>query len=179
MSEWDHRTSTHLHSVPVHRARREFTRRQLYTVLALLAAIVSVILFTLWQDRPRAASTAAAAAAATAPIAWPTRLGTAVPTSQPGTAVPTRKPVEKSPPVGVAMLADGTYLVGKHIKPGTYSSPGADTGRCYWARLRDTSGEQRAVIAASYRTGRQIVTIRKGDRAFITDGCGPWELMKP
>ena len=81
--------------------------------------------------------------------------------------------------LGVAMLADGTYLVGKHIKPGTYSSPGADTGRCYWARLRDTSGEMRAVIAASYRTGRQIVTIRKGDRAFVTDGCGPWELMKP
>lgn len=177
MSEWDHRTSQHLHSVPVHRARREMTRNQIYSVIGAVIAMVAVVCLVIWQDKPRAASTATASAAATAPVA--TRLGTAVPTSQPGTAVPTRKPVEKSPPVGVTMLADGTYLVGKHIKPGTYSSPGADTGRCYWARLRDTSGEMRAVIAASYRTGRQIVTIRKGDRAFVTDGCGPWELMKP
>ena len=134
-------------------------------IAVLIGAIVGWVLY---QD-----ATATRAADATAVVQ---------PTATPGPPVPQpvrTKPVEKSPPVGVAMLADGTYLVGKHIKPGTYSSPGADTGRCYWARLRDTSGEMRAVIAASYRTGRQIVTIRKGDRAFVTDGCGPWELMKP
>ena len=169
MSEWDHRPSQHLHALPVHKAQREFTRNQIYSVIGAVVAMVAVVCYVIWQDKP-------------ATSAVPTSITTAAgirPTTTPGTAVPTRKPVEKSPPVGVAMLADGTYLVGKHIKPGTYSSPGADTGRCYWARLRDTSGEMRAVIAASYRTGRQIVTIRKGDRAFVTDGCGPWELMKP
>lgn len=170
MSEWDHRTH-HLHSVPVHAARREFTRRQIYMVLALVAAIVAVIVAVIWQDKPATSAAAGVTPVAAAAPTW--THGTAVPTS-----TPTRR-VEKSPPVAQAMPTDGTYLVGKHIKVGTYISPGADTGRCYWARLRDTSGEVRAVIAASYKPGRQIVTIRKGDRAFVTDGCGPWELMKP
>ncbi|HEY9413146.1 MAG TPA: hypothetical protein VIQ30_00170 [Pseudonocardia sp.] len=174
MSEWDHRTSQHLHSVPVHRAGRDFTRRQIYTVLALVAAIVAVIVAVIWQDKPAtsAADGGRAIVAAAAPTTTP---GTPVPTP-----TPTPRAVEKSPPVPGVMLADGTYLVGKHIKTGTYITPGpADAGKCYWARLRDTSGEQRAVIAASYKRGQQIVTIRRGDRAFVTDGCGPWELVKP
>lgn len=169
MSEWDHRTSQHLHSVPIHRSRREFTRRQLYIVLALLAAIVAVIVGYLWQEKPRANLTVHGTAAAAAPTSKP---GTPV-----GTSTPTVRAVEKAPPVPAVMHADGTYLVGKHVKIGTYISPGPDTGKCYWARLRDTSGEQRAVIAASYKRGQQIVTIRRGDRAFVTDGCGPWELV--
>lgn len=169
MSEWDHRPSQHVHAVPVHKARRDFTRRQICIVLALVAAMVAVVCWVIWQDKP---------AASVLPTSITTSAG-ARPTTTPGTPIPTRKPVEKSPPIPAAIAGDGTYLVGRTIKPGTYTSPGADTGRCYWARLRDTSGEMRAVIAASYRTGRQIVTIRKGDRAFVTDGCGPWELMKP
>ncbi len=175
MSEWDHRPSTHLHSVPIHRARRQFTRRQLYTVLALLAAIVAVIVGYLWQEKPATSAAAGGnrVVAAAAPTSTP---GTPIGTSTPA---PTTRAVEKSPPVPAVMLADGTYLVGKHIKTGTYISPGPDVGKCYWARLRDTSGEVRAVIAASYKRGQQIVTIRRGDRAFVTDGCGPWELVKP
>ena len=169
MSEWDHRSSTHLHSVPVHAARRVVTRRQIVALIALTAAIVGVVVWYIWQEKPRAASVSIGGR----PIA------AAVPTSQPGTAVPQPKPVQKAPAIATGMPTDGTYLIGRQLKPGVYTSPGADTGRCYWARLRDTSGEVRAVIAASYKPGRQIVTIRRGDRAFVTDGCGPWELMKP
>lgn len=169
MSEWNHRPSQHIHAVPVHRVTRQVTTAQVVALLVLTAAIVGVIVWYVLQDKP-----------ATAVVDAHTIASAGVPTTRPGTAVPTtHKPAEKAPPVGVTMPTDGTYLVGKHIKPGTYVAAGADVGRCYWARLRDTSGEMRSIIAASYRTGRQIVTIRKGDFAFVTDGCGPWELMKP
>lgn len=162
--------SAHIHALPVHRAHRELTPRQIYTVLALLAAVVAVICLTIWRTGTPASSV------------LPTSITTSAgvrPTTSPGTPIPTRKPVQKAAPVPVAMATDGTYLVGKTIQPGTYTSPGADVGRCYWARLKNTSGEVAAVIAASYHPGRQIVTISRRDKAFVTDGCGPWELMKP
>jgi hypothetical protein len=169
MSEWHHgQSSQHLHavSVPPHRT----SNRSIYIALAAVAAIVAITCAVIWEEAPRAQS-----AADKAPV-----ISTAAPTAAAASAtVPPRKPVEKSPPVAETMQRDGTYLVGRQIKTGTYTAPGADTGPCYWARLRDTSGEQAAVIAASYKHGQQVVTIRKGDRAFVTDGCGPWELMKP
>lgn len=167
MSEWNHRPSQHLHSIPVHRGGRQVTRRQVIALIALTLAIVAVVVVTIWRSAP---------ASSVLPVEVTRSAG--APTSTPGTPIP-RKVAEKSPPIATSMPNDGTYLVGRHIKAGTYTAPGPDTGRCYWARLRDTSGEQRAVIAASYKPGRQVVTIRKGDGAFNTDGCGPWELMKP
>lgn len=167
MSEWHHRPSQHLHSIPVHRAGRQVTRRQVVAVVALTLAIVAVVVATIWWSGP---------ARSFAPV--DVTRSAAVPTTTPGTPIP-RKAAEKSPPVPVTMPTDGTYLVGKTIKPGTYTSPGADIGRCYWARLKNTSGDVSAVVAASYHPGRQVVTVGRRDVAFITDGCGPWELMKP
>lgn len=170
MSEWHHRQSQHLHSIPVHRAgRRQVTRRQVFALIGLTLAIVAVVVATIWRSGP---------ASSVLPVEVTRSAGVPKPTTTPGTQMP-RTTAKKPPPIATAMPNDGTYLVGRHIKAGTYTAPGPDTGRCYWARLRDTSGEQRAVIAASYKPGRQIVTIRKGDGAFNTDGCGPWELMKP
>jgi hypothetical protein len=163
MSEWDHRQSQPLHSVPVHRVRRKVTNRQIVVLIVLTMAICAVSVWLIWREKP------------VAPSAGGRPIAAAAPTSKPGTAVPTPKPA----PVATAMPTDGTYLVGRHIKPGTYTSPGAATSLCYWARLRDTTGEPAAVITASYTHGRQIITIGKSDRAFVTDGCGPWELMKP
>lgn len=161
MSEWRHTSSEALYSVPVRRPRAELGVRHILIALAAAAAITATVVAVIWQEKP-----AQSAAAAAAPVA--------APTSTPGT--PPRQ-VEKSPPVPEATTGDGTYLVGRELKTGTYSSRGGTS--CYWARLRDTSGEQIAVIAAGTRRGRQVVTIRKGDRAFVTDGCGTWELMKP
>lgn len=165
MSEWHDRPHTHLHSVSVP-PRAGFKPWHIYFALAAIAVMAAIVCAVIWADTPRAQS-----AADKAPV-----VSTARPTVAPAGA-PTRKPVEKSPPIAERMDADGTYLVGREIKTGTYSAPGGP--RCYWARLRDTSGEMAAVIAASYHRGRQVATIRKGDRAFLTDGCGPWELMKP
>jgi hypothetical protein len=167
MSQWhDRPSSQHLHavSVPPHRT----SNRPIYIALAAVAAIVAITCAVIWEEAPRAQS-----AADKAPV-----VSTARPTAAAvGATVPSRKPVEKSPPIAERMDADGTYLVGREIKTGTYRSAGGQ--KCYWARLRDTSGEMAAVIAASYHRGRQVVTIRKGDAAFTTDGCGPWELVKP
>lgn len=170
MSQWDDRPSQHIHAVPVHRSGRQFTRRQICAVLALLAAIVAVVCFTIWRtDNP---------ASSVLPTSITTSAG-ARPTTTPGTPIPTRKAIEKPAPVPVAMPTDGTYLVGKTIQPGTYTSAGADVGRCYWARLKNTSGEVSAVITASYHPGRQVVTVGRRDAAFLTDGCGPWERVAP
>ncbi len=67
---------------------------------------------------------------------------------------------------------NGTYLVGEDIKPGTYRSSGS--GDCYWARLSSTDGELGSIITNSFGSGAQVVTIRSGDVAFETSGCGEW-----
>jgi hypothetical protein len=66
---------------------------------------------------------------------------------------------------------DGTYRVGKDIKPGTYAIKG-DIENCYWER-QDSSGEtidNNFVVKAK----RVEVTIRSSDYAFMAEGCGKW-----
>lgn len=66
---------------------------------------------------------------------------------------------------------DGTYEVGADIKPGKYISGGE---LCYWARLKGLSGEFGDIIANGNGPGRQIVIIRKSDKAFETQRCNRW-----
>ena len=72
-----------------------------------------------------------------------------------------------------AAFGDGVHLVGSDIQPGTYkaANPG---GRCYWARLKDTSGELGSIIANDNAGGQAVVTIRKTDAAFESTRCGDW-----
>ncbi|MBK3564536.1 hypothetical protein [Streptomyces sp. MBT62] len=72
---------------------------------------------------------------------------------------------------------DGTYVVGKDIKPGTYRTDGPQGGlvtNCYWARLSSTSGELRDIIANGNTMGQTTVTIAPTDKAFTTTGCNRW-----
>jgi hypothetical protein len=85
-----------------------------------------------------------------------------------------------SPVVAVAAIgkpdplsADGTYIVGTDIAPGTYRTKAA-TDSCYWARLSGLSGELDDIIANDIGNGWRIVTIAPTDVAFETDGCGTW-----
>lgn len=84
-------------------------------------------------------------------------------------------PAEEPQPDGIP--GDGTYEVGVDIKPGRYSTSGADIS-CYWARLRNTDGGLSSIIANGNTTGRTTVTIKKTDGAFETTGCNPWERRK-
>lgn len=84
------------------------------------------------------------------------------------------KQVEQSPPVGTEMPEAGTYLVGKDIKAGTYSSNGGSS--CYWERLRNLDGELGSIISNDLAAGRVHVTIRKTDVAFKFERCAPFTL---
>lgn len=81
-----------------------------------------------------------------------------------------------APPPGpaVAIPEDGTWLVGTDIKPGTYRSSDGD---CYWARLKDTSGDFDAIIANG-NGGNQVVTVKKTDKAFESARCAPWTKVR-
>ncbi|MGW6889148.1 hypothetical protein [Streptomyces chartreusis] len=109
---------------------------------------------------------------------------TATDTETPTTTAPeeeTPTPSEtKTPEDSVNEIpGDGTYVVGKDIKPGTYRTEGpADTAipNCYWARLRGTSGEFNEIIANGNTAGPTTVTISANDKAFQTTGCKTWKM---
>ncbi|TLP63899.1 hypothetical protein [Microbispora triticiradicis] len=75
------------------------------------------------------------------------------------------------------MAGDGQYLVGEDIKPGTYKTAGTDGGfACYWARLRNASGEFSAITANDNIKGPARVTLKKGEY-FETSRCHPWKRV--
>jgi hypothetical protein len=68
---------------------------------------------------------------------------------------------------------DGTYVVGLDVLPGKYRNVGGRT--CSWARLR--SLDPRDVINSNQGSGPQVVQIQVGDTAFLTHGCGTWQMV--
>ncbi|MCX5409304.1 hypothetical protein OHA37_36300 [Streptomyces sp. NBC_00335] len=109
-----------------------------------------------------------------------TATGTAaLPARQAPTSTPTPTPstVEKAPAGEIP--GDGTYVVGKDIRPGTYRTAGAEEDdafpNCYWARLSGTSGELKEIIANDNSEGPTTVTISAADKAFKTTGCQTWK----
>jgi hypothetical protein len=78
------------------------------------------------------------------------------------------------PSTPLTSFGDGTFVVGKHIAPGTYvaSSPSA----CYWERLSGFSGEFEDVIANDFE-GASVVTIAESDAGFAADDCGTWQRV--
>jgi hypothetical protein len=86
----------------------------------------------------------------------------------------------KPAPSGPATSIDGgTYVVGSDIEAGTYRTTGSASGLpCYWARLKDTTGEFSSIITNGSPTGQATVTIKSTDGAFETAGCGTWQKVK-
>lgn len=74
-------------------------------------------------------------------------------------------------------FGNGVHLVGGDIKPGDYRMEGAG-GRCYWARLRGTSGDLTDLIANGIPDGPAVVTIHSTDVAFESSRCGTWSLIE-
>lgn len=68
------------------------------------------------------------------------------------------------------LFGDGTYRVGKEIKPGTYQS--TDVDGCYWERQNRNGKTIDNYFADSAK--RVQVTIRSSDYGFETKGCGTW-----
>jgi hypothetical protein len=66
---------------------------------------------------------------------------------------------------------DGLHRVGQLVEPGTYTA--AEEDGCYWERQ---SGAGKALEAKFVAPGtRATVTVRSGDTAFLSAGCGGWK----
>lgn len=64
--------------------------------------------------------------------------------------------------------ADGKYIVGTDIKPGTYRAAASEG--CYYARL--SSLDDGDIIENNNTDGPVVVQIRAGDKAFQAKRCG-------
>ena len=98
------------------------------------------------------------------------------PTPRPVAPTPTVAPPTPRPsavptaPAGPKPIADGTFLVGTDLAPGTYRAPGGDG--CYWERLRGFGGTIAEVIANDNARGPVLVTIAPTDAGFTARRCG-------
>ncbi|OBB84227.1 hypothetical protein A5781_01325 [Mycobacterium sp. 852002-30065_SCH5024008] len=83
--------------------------------------------------------------------------------------------VAPPPPPGpkTTIAANGTFIVGSDIAPGTYRSAG--NYGCYWARLR--SLDTGDIIDNNVNDGPQAVQILPTDRAFMTRNCAAWQKV--
>jgi len=106
------------------------------------------------EPSPAAPATSDAAAPADSPVDAATT--DAAPPPRPAGSIP----------------GDGTFLVPGDVKPGTYRTTGGEG--CYWARLKDASGDMGGILANDNVTGPTVVTIRRTDGAFQTSRCGDW-----
>lgn len=109
------------------------------------------------------------AAVTSAPTTAPTPPPTSPPTTPP-TIPPTPEP---TPSAEFVEFFDGIWEVGVEIPPGTYRTTDY-TFACYWARLKDFSGELSGISANEFGNGYLVVTITNKDRGFESDDCGDW-----
>lgn len=74
--------------------------------------------------------------------------------------------------------ADGLYIVGKDIAPGTYATAGpVGDKRCYWRRMNNVDPHAKNNVIDSAMTAKpQVVLIDATDKAFKTSGCQPWHV---
>lgn len=74
-----------------------------------------------------------------------------------------------------AAVTNGTYLVGKDVPAGTYTSPGPKSqdvlDSCYWSRSKNSSGDAEAIIANQEVTGPGRVTVKTGETLVFSGGC--------
>lgn len=97
-------------------------------------------------------------------------------TAAPKPAVTVTQKPAAPPAVPTTIDEDGTYQVGKEIKPGTYKATCSDFG--YWARLSSFEGSDIIDNELVANGGRMLVTIKKTDKGFESRGCAPWTLVK-
>lgn len=86
---------------------------------------------------------------------------------------PAKTVMAPRPAPAVVMSGDGTYEVGVDVQPGTYVSKTPDSGNCYWARMTGGDGIDN-IIDNSNSSGNSLVTIKKGDKFFESNGCSDW-----
>lgn len=70
------------------------------------------------------------------------------------------------------LIKRGTYIVGSDIQPGLYKGEAQEGlfGSCYWARLKDLTGELEAIITNDNSNGQFYIEVKDSDFALET-GC--------
>ena len=110
-------------------------------------------------------------------VGWAASAGVATadpePTPSPSPAAPSPTAAAPAGALKTTIDHDGTYLVGKDIAPGIYSSAGpVGNGACYWKRLGNPDGN---LIDNALSKKPQVVQIEATDKSFKTSGCQPWQ----
>lgn len=120
-----------------------------------------------------------AAAQNVPPTTEPAAIRTTTVTVTASARATSRTPAKTVPPAPakttakpVTLDGDGTYLVGTDILPGRWKTAGTDF--CYWARLKNDTGDLGSIIANHAGAGPSTVTVKATDGAFSTTGCGTW-----
>jgi hypothetical protein len=70
-------------------------------------------------------------------------------------------------------FGEGTWVVGKDIRAGTYRTR-HDSSGCYFARLKGFSGGLDDIIANENMDGPAVVTILATDKGFESSNCDTW-----
>jgi hypothetical protein len=69
-------------------------------------------------------------------------------------------------------ISDGTHHVGEDMKAGRWKTTGPTTGMpCYWARLKNDSGDFAAIITNGTPTGPASLTVKAGEFVEFSGGC--------
>ena len=89
------------------------------------------------------------------------------------TPVAATTPVERKAKTSFA--GDGTYRVGKDIRPGTYVATPAGSISGYWERLSCATGDFDCILANDNVDGRTYVTIERSDKYFSTSRMSTWK----
>ena len=106
------------------------------------------------------------AAFITALAKLPTSTITPLPPTDTSTPIPPTPTL--LPTANPNLIESGTYIIGKDIKPGLYEGQ-AGTNSCYWARLKDVSGNLDSILANENSVGQYYIRVDSTDYALQTD----------
>jgi hypothetical protein len=136
------------------------SRKKLWITLGIIFAVLVVI----------SAISNAAGNSGTSSTAQPTQAATSQQAQSQPTQATTPTPTPKP---SFATFGDGTWQVGKDIKPGTYRTRQGSPG-CYYARLKGFGGAVNDILANDNTDSPAIVTIAASDKGFQSNNCGTW-----
>jgi hypothetical protein len=95
------------------------------------------------------------------------------------TATPAPPPTANT---SAGIYTSGTYEVPSEIKPGTYKTGGPSKGElapmCYWARLRNMTGDPESIIANGNLEGPATFVVKKTDKGVELSGSCSWRKAK-
>lgn len=84
-------------------------------------------------------------------------------------------PVAAKPKGLPGTMDSGVYQVGTDVRAGRYKTAGPASddvlGMCYWARLKNDSGEFEAIISNGAVEGPGSVTVQRGEFVELSGGC--------